>query len=48
MYISAYKLSFDEDGCGKSQIDQSTTYCGVIMAIIQFVVFFLYKGEIFC
>jgi hypothetical protein len=48
MHIYAYKLPYNEDGRRKSQKDQSTTYCGVIMAITQFVVFFLYKGKIFC
>jgi hypothetical protein len=42
------KLTHEEEGCGKSQKDQSTTYSGVIMAITQFVVFFLYKGKMFC
>jgi hypothetical protein len=33
---------------GKSKEDQSTIYCGVNYQKAQFVVFFLYKGKIFC
>jgi hypothetical protein len=32
----------------KAKKDQSTTYCGIIISIPHFVVFFLYKGMFFC
>jgi len=46
--IFASKSGYKQEVREKVKKDQSTIYCGINISLPHFVVFFLYKGKIFC